>query len=198
MGKKSLDIFAYESDKMIELDLPNKQLLIRYKPGPYIPVAVYKSFVKMALAIAPDEYLPALRVASDWVLEAAHAVETIPIRPLSMFRCVVPGPKPFPGVHVFLLRRRPGVIDAPYMMLLIGFGNLAFQLNVPCPDEDAVVVGKTISVYSFPFVAYLDLKHGMPHWEQLDMTSSDVRRDGIATLAMHVDDAIEHNAEPGA
>jgi hypothetical protein len=57
--------------------------------------------------------------------------------------------RPFPQPIVVLFKRNVP-IDAAYMSFFIAFGNVSYQIFMPCPTKDEYLRGKTINMPPFP------------------------------------------------
>jgi hypothetical protein len=61
-------------DPVFEVDEDNRQMTFKLPRDPYIPVAVLKAFVKMGLALLPDEEMPNFQSALEWVRTEDHSI----------------------------------------------------------------------------------------------------------------------------
>lgn len=102
----------------------------------YIPIAVYKTFVKMALSLIPFDKLIYFKDTIKWLLEDsnlsskydmsnyAHAIERY-----------IPGPNPLP-LRACGFIRKDDSLPIPYYQFLLEFYNYSFQIIVPCDIKD--------------------------------------------------------------
>lgn len=150
MEETGLKITGYENDPIFEMDLESKTITITAHRQPYIPAAVFKCIVKMAVAISPDSLLSELSHLTKWIRESEHKYETFPYKPLVAFEQFTPGPMPYPGVTLFLLKRKPMVTSVPYLQFIVAFGNSMFQIIVPMPEQDRQLMNAPITLSLFP------------------------------------------------
>jgi hypothetical protein len=137
----------------IEHDPENSRLTVSVPRQPYIPMAVFKTFVKMALAVMPLDDLTRCSHLIAWILNKAHTPESLPMTPLLVLEQSTPstlGVKPYPGLSVCLFRRRDAVKDCPYMYLAVAFGNTRYQVLVPMPDADHHFEGRDFDFAYLP------------------------------------------------
>ncbi|WP_322080088.1 HNH endonuclease [Burkholderia cenocepacia] len=119
---------------------------------PHRPIAVYKTFVKMALSILPEKELPNFRQALAWIMNPVHFDDLPIVAPTTVtFR---PGPMSFDGIEIEVICRKDDAPDSvPYAFLLLSYGHESFQVNLPSPERDVTSEGETISLPSFPWGA---------------------------------------------
>ncbi|MEQ1714009.1 MAG: hypothetical protein ABL908_21790, partial [Hyphomicrobium sp.] len=70
-------------------------------------------------------------------------------------RTFTPGPAPYRGLVVLLLRRKPDWQDGPGYIFVMAFGNLSFQIVIPSPAMDAGLHGRTVTLFPVPLFPYL-------------------------------------------
>lgn len=117
---------------------------------PYVPLAVYKCFVKMAIAIAPEELLGDLDHFIRWILEKEHNIETVPFQPLIVFEHFTSGGRPYSGISLYLLRRKGDELQIPYLQFVCSFGNSTYQLVLPVAEKDDHLENNDIELRMFP------------------------------------------------
>ncbi len=104
--------------------------LMTIEREPYIPLAVYKTLVKMALSIVPIELLPNFSQHIDWLMN--RETGTIFTSPLFLVERVLLGPSFGVGSSAMLfVRKESSSLDNPYAMLFISFGCAVFQIAIP-------------------------------------------------------------------
>lgn len=81
----------------------------------------------------------------------------------------VPGPKPLP-IQVWVARRKANIYDAPYCQFILEFDNYSFQIMVPCPEKDAVLLWTNFKILVFP--------------STFDINEKDFRQFGYTGLAV--------------
>ena len=150
MKETGLEVNTYQDDPIVDLDLDKKQLLIKAYRQPYVPMGVFKCFVKMAIAIAPEVELSRLSHLATWIRMETHSSESFPYRPLCVLQQFTPGLMPYGGITVLLLKRKSNCLEAAYMQFIAAFGNTLFQVVLPMPKQDRHILGKRISWVYFP------------------------------------------------
>lgn len=147
-GSDGFNIKSYEADPVHELDVTQRRITFHLKRDSYTPVAVLKAFLKIGLTLIPDEEVENFKDVMAWVRCSDHS------RPfadqLPLIYTFQPGPMPNDLIAVFLLRRREGVEDVPYLYLVIGYGNEVFQIALPSEIHDRSLNGKTLEIIPFP------------------------------------------------
>lgn len=142
---------------------------------PYVPLAVYKCFVKMAIAIAPEELLGDLDHFIRWILEKEHNIETVPFQPLVIFEHFTRGGQPYPGISLYLLRRKRDELQVPYLQFVCAFGHSVYQLVLPVAKKDGHLDNDTIELRMFP-TPYDDDNTTITSTKTLDFSSCNVVR----------------------
>lgn len=143
---------------------------------PYIPVGVYKSFVKMALSVMPAEEFSRCGALVKWILEKNHSLATLGVNKLPpIFTEFCPGPiAPNQFVYVLLRRKADVPADCPHMMFVLQFSNLVSQVILPLREQDQALEGKTLKIRLFPHpwssAAYV-AKYGRGHPKEEDLSS---------------------------
>lgn len=163
-------------------DEKNNQIIINYEVEPYIPQAVYKTLVKMALSVMPSDELENFKEAIHWIREPDHA--KIFMRPLKVLTTFIPGPNKHPEPVVFLFKRKTETNKYPYSIFVIAFGNMIYQIVVPSlyGIERGSETTTTIIKFPSPFEItnkYGKVKHGIEDW-----TGSEVVKD--KTIPVHL------------
>lgn len=184
-----LQLSRYEDDPSI-LDIENKTVTIVAPRQSYIPMAVFKCFVKMAIAIAPDSTVKCMKHLTTWLRAGGHTYESFPYKPMIALEQFTPGYSPYRGVHLFLLQRRADSQPVPFLQFIVAFGNQMFQIVVPMPNEDKPIMNKTINVCYFPIPFADDYPFGKSSKHRLDLSSTDVERNNPLKVTMQFE-AIE-------
>lgn len=117
----------------------------------YTPIAAFKALVFMALSIIPENEFKVFKSTIDWLREESHNnskynMDDYASRVIERF---VPGPKPLP-IQVWVARRKSNIYDAPYCQFILEFDNYSFQIMIPCPEKDAVLLGTNFKILVFP------------------------------------------------
>ena len=142
---------SVQTDPMIAWDPATKTVTVTAPTQPLIPLAVFKTLTKMALAIMPQVDLQHFQQAIDWIREPDHEKNSADFAFVA--RCYayfLPGPMPPDLGWVRLLRRRAPDADLPYMLFVSLFRNTAIQIMVPCCPLDNHWVGTPITLPPYP------------------------------------------------
>jgi hypothetical protein len=66
-------ISSYEDDPLYEIDEANKNITFKLKRDPYTPVAVLKAFMRIGLALLPDDEVENFPHLIAWVRDTDHS-----------------------------------------------------------------------------------------------------------------------------
>jgi hypothetical protein len=168
-------------DPVLEVDEGQKTITFKLPREPYIPVAVLKAFVKMALTIMPEEELPNFKTALSWICEKDHTKGFLPSGAYPVLGTFVPGPMPNDKIALFLYRRRGEVSAAPYAFFVLGYGNEAFQVLIPSPERDPVGISVTMPAFPNPR-DIAPSEHGQAKVRPIDLTGRDVVKGEVVTV----------------
>jgi hypothetical protein len=136
-------------------DAVNKTLTVTYVEQPYRPLAVYKALCKSAFTLLPSDDLTNFEELRQWLLQDDLTTNQVYGRGSHIcYTTVVPAFRPFKQPIVCLLKRNDQ-IDAPYMSLFVAYGNVSYQIFLPCPSKDAHLLGKTITTPAYPHLFQL-------------------------------------------
>ncbi|MBD8523749.1 HNH endonuclease [Lysinibacillus fusiformis] len=155
----------------VEEDPINKTISIKGKINPYVPVSVYKCFVKMALSIMPKQQLPNFINTLIWIREENSSEEV----KCMMYEQFIPGPKPFNNIEMYLaIRKQSSIEKTPYCIFMICFGNFCYQIYLPHAKPDFVndVQKATFTFYLFPSKYALVLPEGQIQSGMKDCSSN--------------------------
>lgn len=108
------------------------------KTESYIPAAVYKALVKIALSVIPKADLINFQHARRWLLSSDHTKPLI--LPLILTGWFVSGAKPFAKTSVLILKKSESCSndDLPFCLMAISFGNLQYQIIIPALADNKV------------------------------------------------------------
>lgn len=181
-----LEIKAYESDPIFKLDEENRKITFTLRRDAYTPVAVLKTFWKIALTVMSEQDVAEYAHALAW-LQVPYAPS--PAAEIPVFRTFVPGPIPNDKIAIQLLRRKRVDTAVPYMFLILMYGNEMFQVFLPSVARDAHLEGKTgtIPFYVTPYDLFGDWPYGQSQREPVRFSSADVVRGESVTLTMAFD-----------
>lgn len=130
------------------LILEDNCLLFRGEREPYVPINVYKSFVKMALSLISDDLLFNFNDTLKWLKEGNSSRYNMDDYAYIIER-FIPGPKPH-NLNVKGFIRKNDEIHLPYFIFLIEFSNYSFQIMVPCIKKDFILANSEITLEYFP------------------------------------------------
>jgi hypothetical protein len=146
-----IKIKDFEEDCIIETNEREKTVTLKGFRQPYVPIAVFKCFVKMALSVIPYNLLGLFRDTKKWLLEDSHVISRYDIQPIFTIASSVPGMKPFGNLSIIVLCRKNDALKVPFMQMFIFFGNLGYQIIVPCKNKDYQLSGQIINITPFPY-----------------------------------------------
>ncbi|MCP3019632.1 HNH endonuclease [Cupriavidus basilensis] len=134
----NLKLTVRNGDPRLKFDDKAKRIEMRLERPPYIPMGVFKSFVKMALAVMPEPEASKCQHLKDWILEKKHTFESFPFHPLMLYSQFIAGPVPNDKISFMLVRRKASVSGCPYLMFMVQYGNHVHQIALPMPKEDGM------------------------------------------------------------
>jgi len=167
-----MSITAVQTDPLVTWDPATRTVTVTTHTQPHVPLAVFKTLVKMALAIMPATELQLFHHAVAWIREPDHAEDSADFAQAA--RCYLtflPGPMQPEVGWVRLLRRRSPDAELPYMLLVTQFRNAALQIMVPCCPLDNHWVGKLVQLPSYPVFYGYGYHWGEPTREVRDLSS---------------------------
>lgn len=121
-----LQVKGNNKDYILFDDSLNNRIILKYELEPYIPEAVYKTFVKMALSVMPSSELKNFKEAIRWIMQKEHT-NSLGI-PLPIIISFIPELKKSPTV---ILLKRKIHISNPTWVFIVGFGNMSYQIILP-------------------------------------------------------------------
>lgn len=136
-------------------------------PG-YIPVAVYKTLVKIALTIMPGNELIHFKDTIEWINERSHDSTRFPFVRLWMLYRIIESNTVWDQTSLVLSKRK--LIDgrAPYMLFYFSYANIDFQLPLPLCTLD------NNTSFDYSEITYL------PHLHDLDKGVKDLKMNAIS------------------
>lgn len=138
-----------EAHDFADIDQVIKSLKFRRLPRTsFVPIAVYKALVRMAIALMPRDELTEFKPVIDWLLEKDSNIrpETLCSKVLHVVIPAFPEPD---TVCAVLARRHTDELDLPYMVFVLLFSNYAFQVFVPSPQTRQ---NESFTATIFPFL----------------------------------------------
>ena len=162
-----------DSGNIVE-DNTDNSFTIKGERSPFIPIAVYKCFVKMALSIMPKHYLPYFWETFDWIREEDHTLQENVV--CKVFEQFIPGARPFNDIEMILaLRKWKSNENIPFGIFMICFGNFCYQVYLPFAGPDFIESEKeeTFKYLLLPCKYALVLPEGTIHTILKDLSSSE-------------------------
>ena len=152
-GNDVAHIISPSDSKFINI-IPEKNTITNtYELEAYIPSAVYKCLVKIGLSVLPKEEMINFKEAINWILCDNHSYNII--TPLVLLQAYIPGFKPIKESFIKILKKNEMVSTSPAYWLIIGFGNIVYQIMLPSALDYKVNLDKQFTplIYdeSWPF-----------------------------------------------
>ncbi len=185
LKSSGLEIISALDDQVVKIEEDNKQVIIKAKRQPYVPIAIYKCLTKMAISIMPEEELMYFREAITWLNMEDHSQAFF--NPIKCLFAFTPGPMPYPGVFTCLLKRKVDTDPVPYMIYIVAFGNFYFQIFVPCRQHEQRLQAKKISLGYFLVPFDTNYRYGETDYKILDLSSKELVRDEQVSMNIHYD-----------
>lgn len=158
-GQWQIDVQP-QSPSSIEIEDQERSIKVEIKLQPYRPLAVYKALVKMAVSVAPEEELPFLKDARDWL--AAKTLEGgLAGNQFGLFTVYFGMSDRIKHPEIILLRKKRSRL-VPNTTFVLRFGLSQYQIFPICCDF----------LPSIPEGGSIELAHYMPP----QMTSDDESR----------------------
>lgn len=151
-----------EEPPIVELNLDEKRIIVKGHRT-FVPQLVYKALLKMALTIAPEEELPSLKGAFEFLMGELVDDIHIPVGWQMYFN----GYNVFNFITVSLFKRKSTSVwlDAPQYIFLLAYNNFCFQVPVYDPRNKDVQI-------KLPILPTPPLLYGYPYRQLiLDMGS---------------------------
>lgn len=172
-------------EPMLEIDEDtNTQTITGYRQ-PYVPIAVYKSLLKMALSVIPHDRLGNFPHTTSWLLETEHDNSQYRLNMSRILCWFVPGPKPFTTPAIMVFERKSDQIDVPYMQMVLAFANLQLQTIVPSMHQDRHLQGRQVQFVQFPNPFGMQWEYGTPKPTLIDMSGTKPVRNEKVDIEMH-------------
>lgn len=170
--KTDLDkILTLDNDDVVKRDESKKTMEIIANKNPYIPIAVFKCFIKMAIAIMPESELSKFSDTIQWLRHGNNFDENHKYtKCISMFRNMEQQ-----YINATLFKRANSSSPVPYMIFMLIFKYFAYQIAIPFSKKDRCQFGKDLSMVAFPLT---DSQVGI-----IDLSKTDRVYDGKTILS---------------
>ncbi|MFR9694391.1 HNH endonuclease [Bacillus mobilis] len=133
--KERLKISDEIGSNRVEEHEETNSIIITGEKDSYIPIAVYKCLVKVALTLMPNTQIKYFSRSIKWILEKDHSKGN-PNSKLLMFELLT-SPYFFESPLVLLhIRKENALTDLPYALCKIYFGYMMYQFYIPMSEKD--------------------------------------------------------------
>jgi hypothetical protein len=143
-----LEIHMREDWKIAHFESTQKAIRFDVLRESFIPIAVYKTFVRMALALMPSDELQKFQGVKEWIRNCDHTITLNNVCSKILF-ALIPGNAPPDTVSALLCRRTTDNKNHPYMVFVLLFSNYAFQVFIPSPE---VLQNSSFETTCFPLL----------------------------------------------
>ena len=141
------DILESKKESIVK-EIDEHTLQFNFVRQTYKPIMVYKTLVKMAISILPENELSFFQKTIDWLKKDDKAIEDY-FGQFIIFRFYA-GLSKFPFIKTTLFKKKREDLEIPYSQMLLAFSNYSFQFIVPCFERDKILNGKTINFRGIP------------------------------------------------
>lgn len=159
----------------------NNEIIISKPVGNCCPIAVFKTFVKMAIAVMPQEELPLFEKSIEWLRETKHQNFYSGKELLVRYK-MIPGFDVTKYPHYCLFRRKRSEWLKPYMLFNITYGCFSLLIEIP-RDCDKSDNDEFLSV-PFPPIPFYTSTEGT--W---DMTENCVPKGMMHSIVLNADNS---------
>ena len=156
------NIVKIQSDiEAFRIDEQNHKAYLDVNQQPYVPINVYKAFLKIALSVMPEEWLPDYK---DLILFLQNGVFPFSKKFIRIGITEIAGNRPFVMPGAFFAKKKTPDKLVPSLYFVFIFGNYIFQLLLPSKTEDEILFKnnlkiKWIQVYIFEREVKENLKY---------------------------------------
>ena len=167
-----IEIEQYESDPFATYDAERGVLDLQGESQPFVPIAAYKSLVKMGLAVMPPEHFRHFGHAVNWIKNQNHEDWAADVG-ASAQCCFLFQPGPIPPEHAWcmLLGRRAHDAVLPHMLFILTVANQSFQVMLPCSPGDNHWVGHRLELPVYPAFYGFGYEFGEPQRGNIPLSS---------------------------
>lgn len=168
-----IEMQNYLTDNIVDLRPDENAFVVNAETQPFVPIAVFKCFSKMALSVMPETDVPDYQHTIKWVLNNDHAVDAEHLKWLTCYNTFLPGPMEQGFGWSLLLRRKDDTALLPSMIYVVTTMNQSFQTILPCTHKDNHLIGNKVEIPPYPSFAGLDYEFGVPVRKPLPLSSPD-------------------------
>lgn len=185
MEEDGVKMIVTQGDDIFRIDEKSNTMEIEIQKQAYSPLGVYKSFVKMAIALAPREILPQLDITRQWLMR--DDIDKYPyFRPI-MIQTFIPGPAPMRNELFAMLIKRSEEVNMPSLIFWLCVSNYGFQIVVPCLELDQNLAGQEIRFPIIPHLLEGINSYGPSISHKIDLAQKEKVKDQVDTITMHYD-----------
>lgn len=138
------------------IDFNENNIEVHLPKDTYEPIKVFKALVFMALSIIPRTELKEFEEAIDWLKDTEEMKYNMHNYTSQVSERFIEGAKPLP-VRATVGRRKQGK-EVPYSFFSLVFDNYVFQIVMPCPRQDEMLLGQRVTFPLYPVKADIDMK----------------------------------------
>lgn len=192
VDKSGIRMVGTEGDDTIHLNEESNTVDIKIQKQPYSPLGVYKSFLKMAIALAPRTLLSPLDVTRQFLMR--KDIIRCPSFSPFLIETFIPGP--LNSMLFTMLLKRSEDVHIPSLMFLLSISNYCFQIVVPCPELDQILAGQDVKVPSIAHpLEQMNHPYGSSISRTVDLSQMEKVRDQSEIITMHYDRIIPVRAD---
>ena len=181
-----------QGSKFVSLNADKNDIKTTFHLEPYLPCAVYKCLIKIAMSVISEDELKDFKGVTKWILEEDQKIGW-PFSPLILLRTFIPGPRPNKKTAIMVLKLVEKEIGLPYCYLVLCFGNIAYQIYIPTDSEikecQNTTVNKQVTRFPLPFEE--NWAYGNLQYDEDNLSSCESVKDGELPINYHTDKITE-------
>ncbi|RYG54891.1 MAG: hypothetical protein EOO01_00165 [Chitinophagaceae bacterium] len=129
----------------MQLDQKKGKVIITQQIPTFVPVAVYKCLVKMALTILPEQYFIGFNNTIKWLKEEEHSQTSFPFTKLSILTGTSTTRTQFKEITAVMAMHKEELnYEIPKFVFRLTYGNFLFSLPIPLHLDDKMTNWTTI------------------------------------------------------
>ena len=180
--KEDITMMVTEGDDIFRIDEKSNKIEIEIQKQAHSPLGVYKSFVKMAIALAPQDILPQLDLTRQWLMR--DDIDKYPYFKPIMIHTFIPGPAPMKNELFAMLLKRSEEVNMPSLVFWLFVSNYGFQIAVPCPELDQNLAGREVTLPRIPHMLEGRNPYGPSISHKIDLSQKEKVEDRVDTITM--------------
>ena len=152
---KGLEIFLEGNHpEILHLDKNTRQLILNVTLPPYIPIDVYRVFVKVGLSLIDQSEMKSFEKAFWFLLNSSQDYKLQKFAYCQTYVTSVPGPAIYRQPHVTLYTKKNEFKDSlhPQKVMIFFFANHNWQINLPFNANDDHILGKKMHLIGYPLL----------------------------------------------